>query len=43
MNLLSVFEIFDDEDPAMKSFEFKKVTEPSPKKKKSTKAVKEVD
>ncbi len=42
MNLLSVFEIFDDEEQAMKSFEFKKAADPSPKKKKSTKAVKEV-
>jgi anti-sigma B factor antagonist len=43
MNLHSVFEIFDDEEPAMKSFESKKAAEPSPKKKKSTKAVKEVN
>jgi anti-sigma B factor antagonist len=43
MNLLSVFEIFDDEVPAMKSFESKKAVELSPKKKKSTKAAKEVD
>ena len=43
MNLLSVFEIFDDEEPAMKSFESKKAVEQSPKKKKSTKAAKEVD
>ena len=43
MNLLSVFEIFEDEEPAMKSFEIKKTVEPLPKKKKSTKAAKEVD
>jgi anti-sigma B factor antagonist len=43
MNLLSVFEIFDDEEPAMKSFESKKAVEPSPKKKRATKAVKEAD
>ena len=43
MNLLSVFEIFDDEEAAMKSFEMKKTAEPTPKKKKSTKVVKEVN
>jgi anti-sigma B factor antagonist len=43
MNLLSVFEIFDDDEPAMKSFESQKAVEPAPKKKKSTKAAKEVD
>ena len=42
MNLLSVFEIFDDEETAMKSFEVKKSAEPATKKKRSTKAVKEV-
>jgi anti-sigma B factor antagonist len=42
MNLLSVFEIFDDEEAAMKSFEVKKSAEPATKKKRSTKAVKEV-
>ncbi|MFN8007094.1 MAG: STAS domain-containing protein [Terriglobia bacterium] len=43
MNLLSVFEIFEDEEEAMKSFEVKKSVEPAPKKKRTTKAVKQVD
>ena len=43
MNLNSVFEIFEDEEPAMKSFEAKKTVETSPKKKRATKAVKEAD
>ena len=45
MNLHSVFEIFDDEETAMKSFVGKKAaasTNSAPKKKKSTKAEKEV-
>jgi anti-sigma B factor antagonist len=47
MNLLSIFEIYDDEDTAMKSFEDKKpeaVTQPAAsKKRKSSKAAKDAE
>ena len=44
MNLLKVFDIYDDEEIALKSFEDKKTTSASTsKKKKVTKTVKEVE
>lgn len=47
MNLVSIFEIFDDEETAMKSFEDKKpaaATAPaSPRKRKSSKAAKDAE
>ena len=44
MNLLRIFEIFDDEDTAMKSFSEKSASvAASPKKKKTVKAMKETE
>jgi anti-sigma B factor antagonist len=50
MNLLSVFELFDDEETAMKSFEDRKAATPTaaasaapPKKKRSTKTAKDAE